>query len=178
MRYRRTDVVERAIGVLDEHGLDALTMRRLAADLGVQPGALYHHFDGKDALLAAIAEEILRRGHRPAEIVAWDAESAPALPRPARRDAPPSRRRPAHRPGAPLRRRRAGGAAALRARAGRRRGAPVAGGRAHAGALRARPAGRRRRRLPPRHLPRARRVARPAGLSLPGYSRHLSLSWR
>lgn len=74
MRYRRTDVVERAIGVLDEHGLDALTMRRLATDLGVQPGALYHHFDGKEALLAAIAEEILRRGHRPAEIVAWDAE--------------------------------------------------------------------------------------------------------
>ena len=74
MRYRRRDVVERAIGVLDESGLDALTMRRLAADLGVQPGALYHHFDGKDALLAALAEEILRRGSRPAEIVAWDAE--------------------------------------------------------------------------------------------------------
>ncbi|MEV5002532.1 TetR family transcriptional regulator [Nocardioides sp. LML1-1-1.1] len=74
MRYRRTDVVERAIGVLDESGLDALTMRRLAADLGVQPGALYHHFDGKDALLAALAEEILRRGRRPTEIVAWDAE--------------------------------------------------------------------------------------------------------
>lgn len=74
MRYRRTDVVARAIGVLDESGLDALTMRRLAADLGVQPGALYHHFDGKDALLAALAEEILRRGSRPTEIVAWDAE--------------------------------------------------------------------------------------------------------
>lgn len=74
MRYRRADVVARAIGVLDESGLDALTMRRLAADLGVQPGALYHHFDGKDALLAALAEEILRRGSRPTEIVAWDAE--------------------------------------------------------------------------------------------------------
>ena len=74
MRYRRTDVVERAIDVLDEHGLDALSMRRLAADLGVQPGALYHHFASKDALLAAIAAEILRRGRRPAEVVTWDAE--------------------------------------------------------------------------------------------------------
>ncbi|WP_436699263.1 TetR family transcriptional regulator [Nocardioides sp. BYT-33-1] len=75
MRYRRGDVVERAIAVLDEHGLEALSMRRLAGDLGVQPGALYHHFTNKDALLAAIAEEILRRGRRPAEIMAWDAEA-------------------------------------------------------------------------------------------------------
>lgn len=74
MRYRRQDVVERAIAVLDERGIDGLTMRRLAADLGVQPGALYHHFAGKDALLQAVADEILRRGRRPTEIMAWDAE--------------------------------------------------------------------------------------------------------
>ncbi len=74
MRYRRDDVVARAIDVLDAHGLDALSMRRLAGDLGVQPGALYHHFTNKDALLAAMADEILRRGRRPAEIMAWDAE--------------------------------------------------------------------------------------------------------
>jgi len=74
VRYHRSDVVERAIVVLDETGLEALSMRRLAADLGVQAGALYHHFDNKAGLLAAVAEEILRRGRRPAEIVAWDAE--------------------------------------------------------------------------------------------------------
>ncbi|PWN00909.1 TetR family transcriptional regulator [Nocardioides silvaticus] len=74
MRYRRSDVVERAIAVLDETGLEDLSMRRIAADLGVQVGALYHHFDNKAALLAAVAEEILRRGRRPAEIAAWDAE--------------------------------------------------------------------------------------------------------
>lgn len=74
MSYRRADVLERAIAMLDSSGLEGLTMRKLAADLGVQPGALYHHFAGKDALLAAIADEILRRGRRPAEIVAWDAE--------------------------------------------------------------------------------------------------------
>jgi TetR/AcrR family tetracycline transcriptional repressor len=74
MAYHRADIVERAIGVLDETGLDALSMRRLAADLGVQVGALYHHFDSKAALLAAVADEVLRRGRRPAEVVAWDAE--------------------------------------------------------------------------------------------------------
>lgn len=74
MGYHRSEVVERAIGVLDDTGLEGLSMRKLAADLGVQAGALYHHFDNKAALLAAVADEILRRGRRPAEIVAWDAE--------------------------------------------------------------------------------------------------------
>ncbi|MCX6401681.1 MAG: TetR family transcriptional regulator [Propionibacteriales bacterium] len=74
MGYRRGQIVDRAIDVLDEVGLDSLSMRKLAADLGVQPGALYHHFENKAALLAAVSDEILRRGRRPAEIVTWDAE--------------------------------------------------------------------------------------------------------
>ena len=74
MRHRRQDVVRRAIDVLDGHGLADLSMRRLAGELGVQPGALYHHFASKDALLTAVAEEILRRGRRATEVVAWDAE--------------------------------------------------------------------------------------------------------
>lgn len=74
MRYRKQDVVDRAIAVLDETGLAALSMRRLAGDLGVQVGALYHHFANKQALLEAVAVEILRRGRRPSEVVPWDAE--------------------------------------------------------------------------------------------------------
>lgn len=60
MGYRRAEVVVRAIGVLDETGLEALSMRRLAADLGVQPGALYHHFDNKAALGYAVVDEVIR----------------------------------------------------------------------------------------------------------------------
>lgn len=74
MRYRRADIVERAIGLLDQIGLDALSMRRLAADLGVQPSALYHHFAGKQELLGALADEILSRGRRPTEVVTWQDE--------------------------------------------------------------------------------------------------------
>lgn len=74
MGYRRGEIVGRAITVLDDVGLDGLSMRKLAGDLGVQVGALYHHFENKAALLAAVSDEILRRGRRPAEIVAWDAE--------------------------------------------------------------------------------------------------------
>jgi AcrR family transcriptional regulator len=74
MRYRRADVVDRAIDVLDQVGLEALSMRRLAAELGVQPSALYHHFASKQALYAAVADEILARGRRPTEVVTWQAE--------------------------------------------------------------------------------------------------------
>jgi len=61
MRYRRDDVVARAVDVLDRYGLADLTMRRLGAELGVQPSALYHHFANKQSLLAAVADEMLAR---------------------------------------------------------------------------------------------------------------------
>ncbi|CAM03950.1 TetR family transcriptional regulator [Saccharopolyspora erythraea NRRL 2338] len=72
MRYHRSDVVRRAITVLDEYGLESLTMRRLAAELGVQPSALYHHVPNKQTLLAAVADEILGRGRRPRRARQWD----------------------------------------------------------------------------------------------------------
>ena len=71
MRYRREDVVARALQVLDDYGLADLTMRRLGTELGVRPSALYHHFANKQSLLAAVADEILLRGrHEPSG--AWD----------------------------------------------------------------------------------------------------------
>lgn len=72
MRYRRDDVVDRALVVLDDYGLADLTMRRLGAELGVQPSALYHHFANKQALLAAVADEILARGPQHASPERWD----------------------------------------------------------------------------------------------------------
>lgn len=62
MRHHRGDVVAHAVQLLDAHGLAALTMRRLGTELGVQPSAIYHHFDNKQSLLAAVADEILERG--------------------------------------------------------------------------------------------------------------------
>ncbi|GAA4874456.1 MULTISPECIES: TetR/AcrR family transcriptional regulator C-terminal domain-containing protein [Saccharopolyspora] len=72
MRYHRSDVVDRALAVLDEYGLESLTMRRLATELGVQPSALYHHVPNKQTLLAAVADEILARGRRPRRARTWD----------------------------------------------------------------------------------------------------------
>lgn len=71
MSHHRSDVVEHALDVLDRHGLADLSMRRLAADLGVQPSALYWHFANKQALLAAVADEVLRRGARPVPDGPW-----------------------------------------------------------------------------------------------------------
>ena len=74
MRYRRDDVVARAVDVLDAYGLADLTMRRLGAELGVQPSAIYHHFANKQSLLAAVADEILGRAAWP-ESGSWDARA-------------------------------------------------------------------------------------------------------
>jgi TetR/AcrR family tetracycline transcriptional repressor len=72
MRYRRSDIVERAVGILDQYGLADLSMRRIASELGLQPSALYHHFASKQELLAAVADELLERGSRPDASGEWD----------------------------------------------------------------------------------------------------------
>lgn len=59
MALTQNDVRRGALALLDEHGLAALTMRRLATSLGIQAGALYWHVANKQALLTALADEIL-----------------------------------------------------------------------------------------------------------------------
>ena len=51
-------MVERALKMADADGLDALTIRKLAQDLGVTPMALYWHFRSKDDLLEGMAEQV------------------------------------------------------------------------------------------------------------------------
>jgi AcrR family transcriptional regulator len=52
-------VLEVAIRIGDEESLDALTMRRLAGDLGVGTMTLYRYFRTKNELLDGMADEIL-----------------------------------------------------------------------------------------------------------------------
>jgi TetR/AcrR family tetracycline transcriptional repressor len=58
MPLRRDEVVDAALELLDETGLDGLTTRRLAQRLGVQVGAIYWHISSKRELLAAMADRI------------------------------------------------------------------------------------------------------------------------
>jgi DNA-binding transcriptional regulator YhcF (GntR family)/AcrR family transcriptional regulator len=53
----RKRVLRTAIAVADIEGLDAVTMRRLAAELGVGPMALYRHVANKDELVTQMADE-------------------------------------------------------------------------------------------------------------------------
>lgn len=73
MAHRRADVVDAALDLLAAVGLPDLTMRQLGAELDVRPSAIYHHFPSKQALLGAVADEILARGRRPVpRELSWD----------------------------------------------------------------------------------------------------------
>lgn len=63
MKVDRQRIVEVALDVLNEKGVDGLTTRLIADRLGVQQPALYWHFKNKRALLDAMNVEILARGH-------------------------------------------------------------------------------------------------------------------
>jgi TetR/AcrR family tetracycline transcriptional repressor len=51
-------VVEGALALADSRGLEAVTIRRLAKELGVTPMALYWHFRSKDELLDGMASSV------------------------------------------------------------------------------------------------------------------------
>ena len=59
MQLHKRDVVDAATKLLDAYGIADLTMRRLARELTVSPGALYWHFANKQELLGAVTDRIL-----------------------------------------------------------------------------------------------------------------------
>ena len=52
----RGSILEAASAVFAEKGIDGISMRHIAAEIGVSATALYRHYDSKDALLAAVCE--------------------------------------------------------------------------------------------------------------------------
>lgn len=55
----RGRVLAAAVALVDGHGLAALTMRRLAVDLGVEAMSLYYHLPDKETLLDGVAETVV-----------------------------------------------------------------------------------------------------------------------
>ncbi|MCC0093565.1 TetR/AcrR family transcriptional regulator C-terminal domain-containing protein [Streptomyces flavotricini] len=55
-RLSRPRVLAAAVALVDREGLTALTMRRLATDLGVEPMAIYRYTSSKEALLDGLVE--------------------------------------------------------------------------------------------------------------------------
>ncbi len=58
-RIQRDTVISTALELLDEVGIDGLTMRRLAQALEIQAPSLYWHFANKESLLDAMADRLM-----------------------------------------------------------------------------------------------------------------------
>lgn len=56
----RDRVVDEALALIDEQGLDACTMRRLGERMGVDGSSLYHHVPSQSALFDLVADRIMR----------------------------------------------------------------------------------------------------------------------
>jgi TetR/AcrR family transcriptional regulator, tetracycline repressor protein len=62
MKVNREIVVEAGLKLLNEVGLEQLTLRRLAKELKIQAPTLYWHFKSKEALIDAVATLVLAEG--------------------------------------------------------------------------------------------------------------------
>jgi TetR/AcrR family transcriptional regulator, transcriptional repressor of bet genes len=58
---RRAQIVEAALTVAARDRLDRLTVRRVAAEAGLSPGLVFHHFTDKDTLLLAVLDHLIAR---------------------------------------------------------------------------------------------------------------------
>lgn len=58
-RLSRAQIVAAALDLVDREGVEGLTMRALAKDLGVDPMAVYRHVRDKDDLLGALCDQLL-----------------------------------------------------------------------------------------------------------------------
>jgi AcrR family transcriptional regulator len=54
----REEILDRALAIVKKEGREAVSMRRLAGELGVTPMALYHHVPDKPALMSAMVDRV------------------------------------------------------------------------------------------------------------------------
>lgn len=54
-------ILEALLTVVDEQGLDRVTVREVAREAGVSIGAVQHHFPTKEAMVSAAFAEVVRR---------------------------------------------------------------------------------------------------------------------
>lgn len=64
-------VVQTAITLADSEGLNQLSMRRLAQELGVQAMSLYHHVANKEALLDRMVDSVMGEIQIPSSATPW-----------------------------------------------------------------------------------------------------------
>jgi AcrR family transcriptional regulator len=58
-RFTRDDIAAAAMSIADQEGLDAVSMRRIAAELGAGTMTLYHYVRTKDEVLTLVVDRLL-----------------------------------------------------------------------------------------------------------------------
>jgi AcrR family transcriptional regulator len=67
----RDRVLQAAVALADREGVDSLSMRRLAAELGVVPMALYKHVANKDEMLDGMIDVVVGEIDPPSDAAEW-----------------------------------------------------------------------------------------------------------
>jgi AcrR family transcriptional regulator len=70
-RLTRDRVIDAALKVMDAEGLDAVSMRRVAREVGVEAMSLYNHVEDKDDLLRGICDRVMGGFEFPQEQGDW-----------------------------------------------------------------------------------------------------------
>jgi AcrR family transcriptional regulator len=83
-RLTRDRIIEAAMRVMDEEGLEAVTMRRIGRELGVEAMSLYNHVEDKDDILEGVTDRVMNEFEFPDSTGDW-AEDARAMAREWRR---------------------------------------------------------------------------------------------
>ncbi|MEZ5180930.1 MAG: TetR/AcrR family transcriptional regulator C-terminal domain-containing protein [Acidimicrobiales bacterium] len=64
-------VLDAAVALADEIGVDAFTIRKLADALDTKPMTIYHHLDGKDAIFDGMVDRVFAEIDRPPADLGW-----------------------------------------------------------------------------------------------------------
>ncbi|MBW9210175.1 TetR/AcrR family transcriptional regulator [Mumia sp. zg.B21] len=67
----RERALSAALAVADSEGIEAVTMRRLARELGIEAASLYHHVHGKEEILDGLVEAISSKIELPQPTADW-----------------------------------------------------------------------------------------------------------
>ena len=71
-KLTRERILETALRVIDAEGLEAVTMRRVGRELGVEAMSLYNHVADKEDILNGMCEVVMSEFHFPDEDPDWE----------------------------------------------------------------------------------------------------------
>lgn len=70
-RLTRQRVIDAAVALADRVGIEAVTIRALAGELGVKPMSLYHHVPGKEAIVDGVVDVVFSEIDEPPSDLPW-----------------------------------------------------------------------------------------------------------